>query len=132
MKIIGHPWIESERFVAVESEDEVRKTPAASILLFAELESLIDLLHYSRAQGLPFAVKTDELKTMLLAHALGARYILTGERDAEAFQAVAQHYLFDTEILVSIKSESEIEKYAKMGIDGVILESSIQSAGKTH
>jgi len=130
MKIIGHPWIESERFIAVESKDEIKRTPAGSVLLFAELESSIDLLHYCREQGLPFAVETETLKTMLFAQALGARYILTANKEAEVFQAVAQHYLFDMEILVSIGDESEIESYANMGIDGVIFASSIERKGK--
>ena len=130
MKIIGHPWIESERFVVVESEEEIKKTPAGSVLLFSDMENSIGLLHYCRKQGLPFAVETTELKTMLFAHMLGARYILTVDKEAEAFQAVAQHYLFDTEILVSIRDENEIESYAIMGIDGVILASSIERRGE--
>ena len=93
MKIIGHPWIESERFVVVRTIEAIKKSLPASILF---------------------------------AHALGARYILSGEKNAEAFQAVAQHYLFDMEILVLIHHEEEIEKYALMGIDGVIFASSIQ------
>jgi hypothetical protein len=126
MKIIGHPWIESERFVSVETIERIKKTPPASILLFADIEHSIELLHYCREQGLPFAVETEELKSMLFAQALGARYILAGNNSAEVFQAVAQHYLFDMEILVPIDHENEIENYAKMGIDGVIFVSSIQ------
>ena len=126
MKIIGHPWIESERFIVVRSIEAIKKSPPASVLLFDDIDSSIDLLHYCREQGLPFAVKTDALKPMLFAHALGVRYILSREKDAEVFQGVAQHYLFDTEILVMIHHEDEIEKYALMGIDGVIFASSIQ------
>ena len=130
MKIIGHPWIESDRFIVVSSVDEIKKSPAASILLFKDIGHSIKLLHYCRDEGLPFAVETKELKSMLFAHALGARYILVGAKEAEAFQALAQHYLFDTEILVSIDEESEIESYAKMGIDGVIFASFIQRSGE--
>ena len=126
MKIIGHPWIESERFVVVRTIEAIKKSPPASILLFDDIDSSIDLLHYCGEQGLPFAVETETLKSILFAHALGARYILSGEKNAEAFQAVAQHYLFDMEILVVIHHEDEIEKYALMGIDGVIFASSIQ------
>jgi len=126
MKIIGHPWIESEHFVVVDSVEQIRKSPAGSILLFEEIGQSIELLHHCRNEGLPFAVETGELKSMLFAHALGARYILTGGKEAEAFQAVAQHYLFDTEILVSVVDEMEIEDYARMGIDGAIFASSIQ------
>ena len=129
MKIIGHPWIESDKFVAVQSVDEIKKSPSSSILLFGDLEDSIDLLHYSRDQGLPFAVEAKDLKSLLFAHALGARYILAGNKEAEEFQAVAQHYLFDTEILAVIQDEDGIESYAKMGIDGVIFASSIERQG---
>lgn len=126
MKIIGHPWIESEHFVAACSIDEIKKSQAASVLLFPDIEKSIDLLHYCRREGLPFAVETGDLRNALFAHALGARYILTEVKAAKEFQAVAQHYLFDTEILVLIRDDSEIEYYAKLGIDGVIFASSIQ------
>lgn len=126
MKIIGHPWIESERFVLVNSRDGIRKSPPSSVLLFEDIESSIELLRYSREQGLPFALKTDKLRSMLFAHSLGARYVLTGREQAEEFQSVAQHYLFDTEILVPVSKESEIELYAGLGIDGVIFSSSIE------
>ena len=132
MKIIGHPWIESEKFIAIERREEIGGTPAGSILLFSDMERSIDLLHYCREQGLPFAVKTGELKSMLLAQALGARYILSGDESAEEFQAVAQHYLFDMEIIVLIDDESEIEAYAKRGIDGVIFAASIERGGEAN
>ena len=130
MKIIGHPWIESECFVRVNSADEIKKSPAASVLLFDGIESSIDLLRYCHTQGLPFAVETDELKSMLFAQALGAGYILAGSESVEEFQAVAQHYLFDMQIAAVIRDESEIEHYARVGIDAVIFASSIQRSGE--
>ena len=130
MKIIGHPWIESERFIAVKRREEIGSTPAGSVLLFDDIENSIDLLHYCREQGLPFAVETGELRLMLLARALGACYVLAADESAEEFQAVAQHYLFDMEIIVRIDDESGIESCARRGIDGVVFASSIRSAAK--
>ena len=129
MKIIGHPWIESERFVSVDSIDEIKRSPAASILLFGEIEDSIDMLRYCRDQGLPFAVESDRLNSLLFAHLFGARYIISSGNDVEEFQAVAQHYLFDMEILAAIDDENEIEKYARLGIDGVIFKSYIEKQG---
>ncbi|MEA3418702.1 MAG: hypothetical protein U9Q90_04810 [Campylobacterota bacterium] len=126
MKIIGHPWIECERFVVVNSLEEIKKSPAGSVLLFGDLANSIVLLRYCRNEDLPFAVETGDVKSALFAHALGARYILLENRLAKEIQALAQHYLFDTEILVMIRDDHEIERYAKMGIDGVIFASSIQ------
>lgn len=126
MKIIGHPWIESERFIRVDSIEAIRKSPTASILLFEKFSESIDLIHDCQKQGLPFAMRAEEAKTALFAHALNARYIIAEHGAAQAIQKLAQHYLFDTQILVEISDESEIETYAMIGLDGVIFPAAIQ------
>lgn len=109
--------------------EEIERSPAASVLLFSDIETSIDLIHYCREQRLPFALETEELKSMLFAQALGAGYILTGGDSADSFQSVAQHYLFDMQIAVVIQGEEEIEHYAALGIDAVVFASSIQRRG---
>ncbi len=126
MKIIGHPWIESECFVTVDSMEKIVGSPAGSILLFNNLGASIELLHYCQREGLPFALRAGEVKTALFAHALNARYIIAERETAEAIQKLAQHYLFDTQILVEISDESEIETYAEMDLDGVIFPAAIR------
>ncbi len=126
MKIIGHPWIESERFVTVDSVEKITGSPAGSILLFDDLSASIELLHYCQREGLPFALRTEEVKTALFAHALNARYVIAEKVIVQAIQALAQNYLFDTQILVEIQNENEIEKYARMSIDGVIFSAAIE------
>ncbi|MEA3491548.1 MAG: hypothetical protein U9R27_06575 [Campylobacterota bacterium] len=125
MKIIGHPWVESELFVVVDSVEKIRESPAGSILLFDDMRESIELLHYCRREGLPFAVRVIDLKMALFAHALNARYIIAMSSIAVEVQALAQNYLFDTQIVVEIADESQIEIYAKQGIDGVIFSSAI-------
>ncbi len=126
MKIIGHQWIESERFVTVDSIEKIVGSPAGSILLFDDLVISIELLHYCQREGLPFALRAGEVKTALFAQALSARYIIAEHETAQAIQKLAQHYLFDTQILVEISDDSEIETYAVMGLDGVIFPAAIQ------
>jgi len=126
VKIIGHPWIESERFVTVDSMEKITGSPAGSVLLFDDLSVSIELLHYCQREGLPFALRTEEIKTALFAHALNARYVIAEKVIVQAIQALAQNYLFDTQILVEIQNENEIEKYARMGIDGVIFSAAIE------
>ena len=110
MKIIGHPWIESECFVRVNSADEIKKSPAASILLFDDIESSIDLLRYCYTQGLPFAVETDELKSMLFAQALGAGYILAGSESVEEFQfEKIREHIENLSITLSDKVEESLK-----------------------
>lgn len=126
MKIIGHPWIESEGFVAIDSMKKITGSSAGSILLFDDLAVSIELLHYCQREGLPFALRAGEIKTALFAHALNARYIIAEREAALEIQKLAQYYLFDTQILVEISDESEIEIYAGMGLDGVIFPAAIR------
>ena len=125
MIIIGHPWIESEGFVEVEAIDKIAATPAGSIVLIADMGSSIDLLHSCKGEGLPFALRAEDIKTALFAHALNARYVIASRETAEEIQKLAQNYLFDTRILVEIQNENEIEIYARKGIDGVVFSSAI-------
>jgi hypothetical protein len=126
VKIIGHPWIESERFVTVDSMEKITGSPAGSVLLFDDLSVSIELLHYCQREGLPFALRAGEAKTALFAHALNARYVIAEKVIVQAIQELAQNYLFDTQILVEIQNENEIEKYARMGIDGVIFSAAVE------
>ncbi len=126
MKIIGHPWIQSERFIRVDSVEAIRKSPASSVLYFEILLASVDLITYCRNEGLPFAVSVTDIKTAILAHGMGARYLVCGTDIVQKIQNVAQQYLFDTEILIPISSEDEIEVYAAMGIDGAIFPSAFR------
>ncbi len=121
MKIFGHPWIMSPSFVAVGSQEEIASTPAGSILLFDDLAAQIGVVHYAAREGVAFAIRVCDVTTALLAHALGANYIIASAVAVPRVQQLAQHYLFDTQILVEIADESGIEVYADMGVDGVIL-----------
>jgi len=131
MKIFGHPWLKSERFVPVDTIEEIGRTPPSSVLLFGEGENTPALIRYCQEQALPFALETTDTRMVLIAHQAGARYILTQDAFAEEFQKLAQHYLFDTEILVVIEKEEEIVKYAHRGIDGVLFASSILTKPKS-
>ncbi len=125
MKIIGHQWIESPKFITIYTKEDIATTQASSILLFDELSSMIDEIRYCAKEGLSFALRVDNLNDALLAYNLNAKYLIVVPKLAKELQQIAQHYLFDTQILVEISSAKKIEKYAQMGIDGVIFSSSI-------
>ncbi len=127
MKIFGHPWIESEDFVEIDSLLAIKQTKPASILLFDDMKHSIELLHYCQREALPTALRVDEIKHAIFANLLNVGYIITPPKKASEIQALAQHYLFDTQVVVEIESEDEIERYAKMGIDGVIFATAIIS-----
>ena len=124
MKIIGHQWIESERFVNIYAKDEIERTISSSILLF-EINTSIGLIHYCQEQELAFAVSVNSITEAIFAHNLNAHYIFVSSSMAKEIQSIAQHYLFDAQIVVIIKNEDEIEQYAQMGIDGVVFPSAI-------
>ena len=125
MKTIGHPWIKSEVFTMVKSMEDIKKSKASSVLVFYGLDDNIELIRYCSEQDLPFALKTSDLKSVLIGQELGCKYILSDKSEAEEFQAVAQHYLFDMQILAVINDEDEIAECARIGVDGVIFSSHI-------
>jgi hypothetical protein len=120
MKIIGHPLIPHQSFVRIESEIEMLDTPSASVLIFEDLEAQIEWVQHCQSAGLPFMLRAEEPTEAIIAHNLGATYLLVAPESAEMIQAIAQHYLFDMLILVPIDDASQIAHYAHLGIDGVI------------
>lgn len=125
MKIIGHPWVESEQFVIISIIEEIVATPTASVLLIESLSNSIEVVQYCQKEALPVAVRVSTLKEALFAHHLDVKYIIVPESIAQEVQSVAQNYLFDAQILIQIDEESHIEECAKMGIDGVIFPTAI-------
>ena len=122
MKIIGHHWIEeSIRFKAVESIEDINKTVANDTLLFNNLSKDIEIIKYADKNSLPFAIKIENIKDVIFAHNLNTNYIIAPKNIAKIVQDIAQNYLFDAQIFVEISSEEEIEYFAKLGVDGVII-----------
>ena len=125
MIIIGHPWVQSQRFCKVFSIEDIGKSTSEDIVL---LEPLVDSHSYAahcKKNNIAFAVVVNTLDDALFANALGAKYIICEEDDALMIQPVAQEYLFDTRILVLIHSEKDISKIARGGVDGVIFAEAI-------
>jgi len=125
MIIIGHPWIESNRFCKVFSEEDIKKSKAGDVVLLEPLGDSHAYAQYCQANQIPYAVVVNTLSEALFANALGASYIICEEDDALMIQPIAQEYLFDARILVLIRDEKEINKIARGGIDGVIFAEAI-------
>ena len=125
MIIIGHPWIKSNSFYKVFSQEDITKSIPNSIVLLEPLGDSHTLAVHCKENSIPFAVTVNNLKEAILANALGATYIVCEEDDALIIQPVAQEYLFDTRILALIHEEKEITKIARAGIDGVIFPEAI-------
>jgi len=120
MKIFGHDWIESERFYAVTSLEEIEKTPANALLKVDVLSHSLPLAKHCQKNQLRYALEVKSIKEAIFANLLNATYVLAEKRLAKELMPIAQNYLFDTQILAYVKEE-EIEEMAKVGVDGVII-----------
>jgi hypothetical protein len=125
MILIGHPWIESTKFCRAYTEEEIDNIPENQTVLLEPLVDSHNLARYCHDNDIPYAVVINSLDEAIYANALGARYVICDEDTALMVQPVANEYLFDTRILVLIKSEKEVSKIARSGIDGVVFGSAI-------
>ena len=125
MIIIGHPWINTNRFFKIFSIKGIAKSQADDIILLEPLADSHTLAQHCQANKIPFAVVVNTLDDALFANALGAKYVICEEDAALMIQPIAQEYLFDTNILVLIHSEKEISKIARGGVDGVVFADAI-------
>ena len=126
MIIIGHPWINTNRFFKIFSIKGIAKSQADDIILLEPLADSHTLAQHCQSNNIPFAVVANTLDDALFANALGAKYIICEEDDALMIQPIANEYLFDTNILVLIHSEKEISKIARGGVDGVVFADAIR------
>jgi NAD(P)H-dependent flavin oxidoreductase YrpB (nitropropane dioxygenase family) len=125
MILIGHPWIKSPEFCRVFSQKDITSSRADQVVLLEPLVDSHTLAQYCQENGITYAVVVNTLDEALYANALGASYVICDEDTALMVQPVAQEYLFDMRVLVLIRSEKEISKIARSGIDGVIFTEAI-------
>ena len=120
MLLLGHRFIGSENLYHIADIEAVLKTPPNSTIYLEFDENNLDIIDYLRANGISFALAVKNLTEVIYASSLEAKYIITDEALCKEAQEIAQEYLFDAKVLVRVMSDDEIEKYAKIGIDGVI------------
>lgn len=123
MKIFGHEWIESESFYEVSSIEDIAKTPANSLLKLGALPSSLGLAKHCQENALRYALEIKNIEEAIFANLLNATYVLCEKELAKALMPIAQHYLFDTQVLATINGSNacEIEEMAKSGVDGVVI-----------
>jgi hypothetical protein len=121
MIIIGDPNFSSEMITKITKIEDIQNTEPNSTVLF---DFDMDILKYCMENDLSSAVVVRNILEVLYGHNLGARYIILSKELAPKAQDLADHYMFDSKILVVIKEEQEIEDLALAHIDGVIYERS--------
>ena len=125
MIIIGHPWIDSQKFHKIFSIEDIKNVSANDIVLLEPLVESHDYAKYCKDNNIKYAVVVNNLESAIYANALNASYIICEEDTALMIQPIAQEYLFDTKVLVLIHSTKEISKLARNSIDGVIFADAI-------
>ena len=108
---------EKKDFFKIKNIDDILNTPPNSIVLF---DYDLEMMKFCKDNSIPFAVKIKNIKEVIFANSLGAKYIIVDKKNAKEIQEIANEYLFDTKVLVKIIFDWEIEVFAKKGIDGVI------------
>lgn len=117
MIIVGNKYLKCDNFARIESLDDIKNTPSNSTLI---LKYDLEIMNYCFSNKLPYALFVSDIKEAIFGNTLGARYLICSESKANEIQKVAEHYMFDSKILVIIQGDEMIENIAKNGIDGVI------------
>lgn len=125
MIFFGHRFIDSENLYHVQSIDAIQNTPPSSIIYINFHEENLDVVKHCVVNGARVALYVEHITQIMYGSALGASYIIVSRNMAKTAQDLAQNYLFDAKILVSIEDEYEIEELALLGIDGVVFSNAI-------
>ena len=120
MLFFGHRFIKSEPFYVVYKPQLLTKTPPNSTIYLEFSEDHLGMVDYLQANGISFVLGAKTIEELIYAQALGASYIVVDAAIAADAKSIADEYLFDAKVLVRIYSDNEIERYAKLGIDGVV------------
>lgn len=120
MIIIGYYAIASEKFSKIENLQDIDATQGL-VWFDSSDDKMHSLSRHCLQNTIPYAVKIDNIKDLLIYAGLGAKYVML-QKSPEKYQKIAEDYMLDTKILYIIEEIEEIEEIAKMGVDGVIFE----------
>jgi hypothetical protein len=121
MLILEKPFSD-EKFVKVNSIEEIKSTPSNSTLIFEYNDKLIDTFYFCKKNDIPYGVIINKIKELIFISNLNAKYAFTFNLEkAKQFQKIAENYLLDTKIIFLAKSLDEIENLILYQIDGIKL-----------
>jgi len=118
MLIFGHKDIESETFYPISTIQDISQTPSNSTIL---CNFNIEILKFAKNNSVSVAVEVETIQEAILSEQFGVKYIISNLTTSSEMQKIADNYLYDSKILVWIQNISELEKIAKLQIDGVII-----------
>lgn len=125
MQIFGHRFIKNEYFYHISNIEAIQNTPPTSTIYMPYSEDILDIINHANENEVAFALSVEDVTQLIYASSLNASYIIVSKELSKIAQDIANNYLFDAKILVSIDKESEIEELAVSGVDGVIFSNAI-------
>jgi hypothetical protein len=125
MLLFGHRFIPSESFYHITTIDAISKTPPSSKVFLEFSEDNLDIIQHLTKNSVKFVLSVKNIRELIYASSLEASYILVQKEIAKSAQNIAESYLFDAKILVSLEEEDQIEEMAMLNLDGVLFPSAI-------
>ena len=125
MLLFGHRFIPSESFYHITTIDAISKTPPSSKVFLEFSEDNLDIIQHLAKNSVEFVLSVKNIRELIYASSLEASYILVQKEIAKSAQNIAESYLFDAKILVSLEDENQIEEMAMLNLDGVLFPSAI-------
>jgi hypothetical protein len=130
MLLFGHRFIPSESFYHITTIDAISKTPPSSKVFLEFSEDNLDIIQHLTKNSVKFVLSVKNIRELIYASSLEASYILVQKEIAKNAQNIAESYLFDAKILVSLEDEDQIEEMAMLNLDGVLFPSAIIKIAK--
>ena len=117
MILIGDEHIRYNTVEKISSIEDIKSTKSNNTLL---TDFSFDIMKYCQKNDLSYIVKVSNIQEVIYANSLDATYMLADQDIVIQAQQLANHYMFDTKILIMIDSSDYIEWVAFKEIDGAI------------
>lgn len=117
MIILGDELIPYENICKVKEITDINNTQSNSTLLF---DYDLDLIKYCQDNSLNSAIVVNDIKELIYASQFDVKYLICNKDFVISAQKIAENYMFDSKILVTINNSDEIVWVAQNEIDGAI------------
>ena len=115
--ILGDDSIDCKQIVPITNFSQLQNTSPDDIV---QLNFDIKLLKKLSTNDIGSLVVANSIYEVVYANTLKADYILVPKNITTQAQKIADNYMFDSKIIVSISTKKQLEVYATEGIDGVV------------
>jgi hypothetical protein len=116
MLIFGDIFNDGLPFYEIISSEDLKNTPSNSTVLFDYDEKLAK---YCKDNSVSYAMRVKSIKELVYANALECDFAFVDKEFAKTAQDIANEYMFDMKIILSVTNDKELEWAAMNGIDGV-------------